>query len=136
MKSLTKAIYDRATLYTTPTVYYGQALQATMPYTTFGIASGGEAEYESHGTGEFARAYEIKTVTFTTWGSSDIEVEAVISALWRSFERLPLVLDDGTAVSVYKQTEDIDIDPDPSETGADVWMGILILVIEVHNVVR
>jgi len=93
---------------------------ATMPYLILSRLSGFRPEY-------YTSDHQVEQVTmrFQTWShvaetvlNATERVEKLFRTTWPS-------LDDGTVIYVSKESDGLELDPDPDDSGNDVWQGII-----------
>ena len=93
---------------------------AAMPYLVVSTAGGFLPQYY---TG--SQQVEHITVRFQAWSTSAETAIDTVERIESIFRNANPALDSGTVICVTKGSDGLELDPDPTDTGHDVWMGIL-----------
>jgi len=103
-------------------VFTGRALDtASLPYLVASGLSGFPPVYTTTRTIQI----DHMTVRFQAWSESVDEALTTVQRVESIFRAANPVLDSGTVICVTKGSDGIEIDPDPTDSGHDVYMGII-----------
>jgi len=93
---------------------------AAMPYLIISRLGAFRPTYFTH-----AQQIEYVPLRFQAWSLSAETVISVVERIERLFRTTLPSLDDGTVMQALKDSDGLEIDPDPSDDGNDVWQGVL-----------
>ena len=134
MKPLLAGIYDQ--LKTDPTiigyvgaqVYVASAPEHTdLPYVIITHAGGMSPDYNT------ANQIETTTIRVKAWSIDSEVVANLVDAVEKSVRTTTPALSVGTVMQIIRGSTSLDLDPDPTTKGEEVWMGVIDLECMVHR---
>ena len=93
---------------------------AAMPYLVLSRLGSFRPDY-------YTSDHQVETVTmrFQTWSWSAETAISTTERIEKLFRTTWPSLDDGTVIFVAKESDGLELDPDPDDSGNDVWQGII-----------
>lgn len=103
---------------------------AEMPYVMYTVSGGGEADYDSSDT----YGQEV-TVLFACVDTDYQAALDTVDDIRNAFEdNTPITMRDGEEVAAcYVQSSGIELDPDPTSEGQEVWLGLITIMFRVNR---
>lgn len=92
-----------------------------MPYLVMSAPGGWGPQYYT------TRAMQLERVAlrFHAWSVNAEAAVDIMEAVERILRTTPPILADATALDAWKTADSLEIDPDPTDTGHDVWAAVM-----------
>ena len=111
-------------------IFTGRATDhAGLPHLVLTVLGGFRPQYYTNRTAQVEQV----TIRFQAWNENIDSAITTVERIENIFRSANVALDSGTVICTTKNSDGIEMDPDPTSKGHDVYMGILELTFMVQR---